>query len=97
MAHDRLWGAREDQDRVYLSNLGTDYFSKDNYLQVNENGDSITRVAISHDEVIVYKRNSKYRIIGYDIDSFQLVTADEKIGCIAPMSVAHGNNYNFYL
>lgn len=64
---------------------------------MNENGDSIKKVALSHDEVIVYKRNSKYRIIGYDIDSFQLVTADEKIGCIAPMSVAHGNNYNFYL
>lgn len=46
---------------------------------------------------MIYKYNSRYRLIGADLDSFQLVTADEKIGCIAPHSVAHGNNYNFFL
>lgn len=57
----------------------------------------ITNVSRNHEEVSVYKQNSRYRLIGSDLDSFQLVTADEKIGCIARKSVAHGNNYNFFL
>lgn len=97
VAHDRLFWAREDIDYVYVSNLGTDFFPKDNYIPVNQNGDIISNVSRNHEEVVVYKNNSRYRIVGSDLDSFQLVTADEKIGCIAPHSVAHGNNYNFFL
>lgn len=97
VAHDRLIGAREDLDYIYISNLGTEYFPKDNYIPVNQNGDVITNVSRNHEEVSVYKQNSRYRLIGSDLDSFQLVTADEKIGCIARKSVAHGNNYNFFL
>jgi len=97
VAHDRIFGARGDLDNVYVSNIGTEFFPKDNYLPVNQNGDTITRVSINHEEVAVYKRQSYYRITGSDADSFQLITADEKIGCIAPHSVAHGNNYNFFL
>lgn len=97
VAHDRLFGAREDLDYVYVSNLGTEFFPKDNYIPVNQNGDIISNVSVNHEEVVVYKNNSRYRIAGSDLDSFQLVTADEKIGCIARKSVAHGNNYNFFL
>lgn len=82
---------------MYISNLGTDYFPKDNYIPVNQNGDIISNVSKNHEEVSVYKNNSRYRITGSDLDSFQLVIADEKIGCIARHSVAHGNNYNFFL
>jgi len=97
VAHDRLFGARNDLDYVYVSNIGTDFFPLDNYIPVNQNGDSISNVSKNHEEIVVYKNNSRYVITGYDIDSFQLTTADEKIGCIAPKSVAHGNNYNFFL
>lgn len=97
VAHDRLFGARNDLDYVYVSNLGTEFFPKDNYIPVNQNGDSITNVSKNHEEIVVYKNNSRYGISGYNLDSFQLYTADEKIGCIAPKSVAHGNNYNFFL
>lgn len=97
VAHDRLFGARNDLDYVYVSNLGTDFFAKDSWIPVNQNGDSISNVSKNHEEIVVYKNNSRYVITGYDIDSFQLTTADEKIGCIAPKSVAHGNNYNFFL
>lgn len=97
VAHDRLFGARNDLDYVYVSNLGTEFFAKDSWIPVNQNGDSITNVSKNHEEIVVYKKNSRYVITGYNIDSFQLVTADEKIGCIAPKSVAHGNNYNFFL
>lgn len=77
--HDRIFAARRDIDYVYVSNMGTDFFPKENFIPVNENGDVITSLAISHEEMIVYKRNSRYRIIGYDIDDLQLVTADEKV------------------
>jgi len=35
VSHDRLWGAREDLDFIYFSNLATTYFSKDNYIPVD--------------------------------------------------------------
>lgn len=79
VVHDRLFGAREDLDYVYISNLGADYFPKDNYIPVNQNGDIISNVSKNHDEVSVYKNNSRYRITGSDLDTFQLVIADEKI------------------
>jgi hypothetical protein len=95
--HDRLFGSREDIDYVYISNIGSDFFPKNNYIPVNQNGDVISAVARNHEELVVYKENARYRIVWADLDTFQLVTADEKIGCIARKSVAHGNNYNFFL
>lgn len=79
VAHDRIFGIRNDLDYVYISNLGTDYFPKDNYIPVNQSGDVISAVQKNHEEVVVYKNNSRYRITGSDIDSFSLFTADEKI------------------
>lgn len=95
--HDRLLGTREDIDMVYISNIGSDFFPKDNFIPVNQNADSIIAIQKNHEETVIYKENSRYRLIGYDLDSFQLVTADEHIGCIARKSVTHGNNYNFFL
>jgi len=63
VAHDRLIGAREDLDYIYISNLGTDYFPKDNYIPVNQNGDIISNVSRNHEEVSVYKNNSRYRLV----------------------------------
>lgn len=46
---------------------------------------------------MVYKRNTRHRITGYDEDSFQFSTAGETIGAISQGSVAHGQNFNFFL
>lgn len=97
VAHDRLWGARQDLDYVYYSNLGTSYFQKDQNIEANPNGDVITRIKRNHEEIIVYKRNTRHRITGYDEDQFQFSTAGETIGAIAQGSVAHGQNFNFFL
>lgn len=97
VAHDRLWGAREDLDYVYYSNLGTSYFSKDQNFPVDADGDVITRIARNHEELMIYKRNKRFRLIGYTEDQFQLISASEKIGAISGRSVAHGQNFNFFL
>lgn len=97
VAHDRLWWARQDLDFVFYSNLGTSYFQKDQNLEVNPNGDVITRIRRNHEEIVVYKRNWRWRITGYTEDQFQITTMWETIGAISPGSVAHGQNYNFFL
>lgn len=45
----------------------------------------------------MYKRNSRNRITGYTEDQFQLTNISETIGAISQWSVAHGQNYNFFL
>ena len=97
VVHDRMWGARQDLDFVYYSNLGTSYFSKDQSIPVDTNGDIITRIVKNHEEIVVYKRNSRNRITGYTDDQFQLTNISETIGAISQWSVAHGQNYNFFL
>lgn len=97
VAHDRLWGARQDLDYVYYSNLGTSYFQKDQTIEANPNGDVITRIKRNHEEIIVYKRNTRHKITGYNEDQFQFSTASESIGAISQRSVAHGQNFNFFL
>jgi hypothetical protein len=97
VAHDRLWGAREDSDFVYFSNLATIYFWKDNSIPINPSWDSISAIKRNKEEVIIYKENSRWRIIWYNQDQFQLINADERIWAIAPSSVAHWNNFNFFL
>lgn len=95
--HDRLFGARRDLDYVYSSNMWTDYFPLDNYIPINQDWDIITNVSKNLQDVIIYKNNSRYRLMGYNEDEFQLIPVDTLVGCIAPKSVAHGNNWNFFL
>jgi len=97
VAHDRLFAARRDLDYLFFSNYATTYFSPNSFIPVNQSGDTISQVQKNIQEVIIYKDNSRYRLSGYSDDQFQLITADERIGCIAPGSVAHGNNFNFFL
>ena len=97
VVHDRMWGARQDLDFVYYSNLGTSYFTEIQNIPVDPNGDIITRIEKNHEEIVIYKRNSRNRITGYDEDQFQLTNISETIGAISQWSVAHGQNYNFFL
>jgi hypothetical protein len=97
VAHDRLWGAREDLDFVYFSNLATIYFPDDNYIPIDPSWDIITKIQKNKEEIIVYKENSRWRIVWYSPDTFQLLNADSRIWAIAPNSVVHWNNFNFFL
>lgn len=97
VAHNRLFGAREDLDYVYFSNLTTIYFSKESNIPIDPSGDVITQLQLNQDEVIIYKENSRHKIIWYNTDQFQLVTIDTRTWSIAPRSVVHWNNLNFFL
>lgn len=95
--HNRLWWARRDKDYLYVSNLGTQFFPKDNNFLVNASGDTISGVQKNHEQMSVYKYNSRYRVTGYDLDTFSLEPVDERVWCIAQRSIAHGNQYTFFL
>jgi len=97
VAHNRLYASRRDSDLVYVSSLGTQYFPKDNFIPILPDGDTITGLLKVLEEVIVYKKNSRTRIAGDNEDNFTLIPADTRTGAIAPASIAHGNNYSFFL
>lgn len=97
VAHNRLFASRRDSDLVYVSNLGTQYFPKDNYLPINPDGDSIVGLKKMLEEVIVYKKNTRTRIVGDNEDNFGIVPCPDAVGAIAQDSIASGNNFQFFL
>jgi len=97
VAHNRLFASRRDSDLVYISNLGTQYFPKDNYIPINPDGDSIVGLRKVLEEVIVHKKNSRTRITGDNEDNFSLINASSQVGAISQSSIASGNNFHFFL
>jgi hypothetical protein len=97
VAHNRLFGATQTSDLVYISNLGTTYFPKDNYIPCEPDGDTITTIKKNLDQVIAYKKNGFIPLMGDNEDNFSLGETKRWVGAIAPASVVHGNNFNFFL
>jgi len=95
--HDRLWGALSTRDQVYVSNAMTCYFTGHSNLSISPDWDTIQNIVANKDELIVYKTNSRWKIIGYDPTEFTILQMDSRIWCIAPLSAVNWNNLNFFL
>jgi hypothetical protein len=58
--NNRLYGARSDEDILYFSDLGTGYFSKDNTIPIDQDGDQITGMVSNQDRLVAYKQYSRF-------------------------------------
>jgi len=95
--HNKLFWARRDIDFLYFSNTATDFFPKDNYISINQDWDIIVWIQKNLQNLIIYKQNSRYTLMWYDLNSFQLIVSDTMVWCIAQKSITHWNNWNFFL
>lgn len=56
-------------------------------VAIGEDGDVITALVASNDHLLVFKNRSVHAIFGYSVDTFQVVTISEDVGCSGPRSV----------
>lgn len=62
--NNRLYGARNDEDILYFSDLGTGYFSTENTIPIDQDGDQITGMVSNQDRLVVYKQYSRFLLTG---------------------------------
>lgn len=58
------------------------------FIDINDGSDGITGLASFAGQLIVYKTDSMYAIMGYNSDTFQVVELSRKVGAVSPMAVA---------
>ena len=62
--NNRLYGARNDEDILTFSDLGTGYFSTENTIPIDQDGDQITGMVSNQDRLVVYKQYSRFLLTG---------------------------------
>lgn len=95
--NNRLYGARNDEDVLYFSDLGTGYFSTENTIPIDQDWDQITGMVSNQDRLVVYKQYSRFLLTGWTPELFNLRRMESNKGSIAPLSIVNGNNLQFFL
>ena len=92
---DRLWVAHtkengnEFPDRVRFSHPGfPESWRELDYIDVVGGGKGITALVSFGDQLLVFKKNAVYAILGYDEETFQVVPLTTTIGCVNSNTVA---------
>lgn len=57
------------------------------YIDINDGGSDITAIAIHSGQLIVFKANAVFAILGYDSDTFQVVDISRTVGALSPRAV----------
>lgn len=91
-------GNTNEPSRLYYSDINDDFFRPTSYINVARNdGDVITGLAILHDNLIIFKRNSIYILSGSTNANFVLRKAPAQVGCYAPRTIIQLENEILFL
>lgn len=92
---DRMWVANtkensdEYPDRVRFSHPGfPESWRELDYIDVVGGGKGITALVSFGDQLLVFKKNAIYAILGYDEETFQVVPLTTTLGCVSSNAVA---------
>ena len=90
----KLWVANTFEDGVARPNCirwshenDPESWAELDFVEINDGSDGITGLASFAGQLIVYKTNSMYAIMGYNSDTFQVVELSRKVGAVSPMAV----------
>lgn len=72
-------------------NLPEDWFQQD-YIDIIAGGEGIRGIEIIDGQLLIFKPKAVYLLMGYDIDSFQLVEISTTVGIDFPQQAVAGNN-----
>ena len=86
-------------DVFYWSTYGVgEDFPKLNYQEIyTSHGDSLTVLVPTDAWMMVFKERSTQKLVGNDVEDFELVPVDEEFGCIAPHSAKEYNSSVYFL
>jgi hypothetical protein len=76
-------------------NRPEDWF-QDDYIDIIAGGDGITGLAIVDGQLLIFKPEAVYLLMGYDADSFQLVELSTNVGIKFPQHVVEGTNGAYF-
>ena len=72
-------------------NLPEDWFQQD-YIDIIAGGEGIRGIEIIDGQLLIFKPKAVYLLMGYDVDSFQLVEVSTTVGIDFPQQAVAGNN-----
>ncbi len=103
----RMWYAycmERDGSEIYPSRVYYSEFNQPdrvdalNFIRVFEDdGDFITGIATLRGNLVVFKKNTIYQVLGFSEADFQVREVHGSVGCIAPLSIASVNNKLYFL
>ena len=67
-------------------------WDEDDYFELNGGGQGITGMAVVNGQLVVYKPNAVYAILGYDSATFQVVELTTRIGCLSHHAIAQSED-----
>ena len=72
-------------------NLPEDWYQQD-YIDIIAGGEGIRGIEVIDGQLLIFKPKAVYLLMGYDIDSFQLVEVSTTVGIDYPQQAVGGNN-----
>ncbi len=76
-------------------NRPEDWF-QDDYIDIVAGGDGITGLSIVDGQLLIFKPEAVYLLMGYDADSFQLVELSTTVGIKYPQHVVEGSGGAYF-
>lgn len=71
-------------------------WNQDDYIDINAGGEGIRGLAIVDGQLLIFKPNAVYLLMGYDVDNFQLVEISTIHGIEYPQQVAEGDGGAYF-
>jgi hypothetical protein len=67
-------------------------WDEDDYVDIVGGGNGITGMAVVSGQLVVFKPNAVYTILGYDTATFQVVELTTRLGCLSHHAIAQADN-----
>jgi hypothetical protein len=95
----KLWAAHVDiagtdyPNRIYWSlENSPENWAENDYFELSGGGNGITGMAVVNGQLVVFKPNAVYAILGYDSSTFQVVELTNRIGCLSHHAIAQSED-----
>lgn len=95
----KMWAANVDiaatkyPNRIYWSlENSPENWDEDDYFELNGGGNGITGMAVVGGQLVVFKPNAVYTILGYDSATFQVVELTTRLGCLSHHAIAQSED-----
>ena len=95
----KMWAAHVDiagtdyPNRIHWSlENSPENWDEDDYFELNGGGQGITGMAVVNGQLVVFKPNAVYAILGYDSATFQVVELTTRLGCLSHHAIAQSED-----
>ena len=95
----KMWAANTTEASVAYPNRirwslenSPENWDADDYVDIVGGGNGITGMAVVSGQLVVFKPNAVYTILGYDTATFQVVELTTRLGCLSHHAIAQADN-----